>query len=120
MTTTVRRNGRESNVVHINLMKNKEHFGKFCRAMDKVMGCRHRHCEKSCWAWAVRDIQSWCDEGVTIDAAANKWAESGLTHKDGEDIWCDILDVSDLDVVRELLKEGGDVEEKQESVRFVR
>ena len=93
-------------MIRINLMKNKKQFGLFCRAMDKTMGCRHRHCEKSCWAWAVRDIQSWCDEGVTIDAAANKWAESGLTHKDGEDIWCDILEVDNLDVVRDLLKEG--------------
>lgn len=96
-------------MIHVNLMGNRKHFVLFCRAMDKVMGCRHRHCEKSCWAWAVRDIQSWCDEGVTIDAAARKWAETGLTHEDGKDILADLLGVDDLNVVRDILKEGNDV-----------
>jgi hypothetical protein len=93
-------------------MGNRKDFRKFCRAMEKEMNCRRPHCEKSCFAWAVRDIQSLCDEGVTINAAANKWAESGLTHRDGEDILADLLGVNDLDIVRDILKEGGDVEKQ--------
>ena len=97
-------------MIKINLMGNRRDFGKFCRAMDKVMGCRHRYCEKSCWAWAVRDIQSLCDEGWSINAAARKWATRSITHIQGEEILSDLLDVDNLDVIREILKEGGDVE----------
>jgi hypothetical protein len=90
----------------INLMGNKKDFNKFCSSMDRVMDCRYRHCERKCWAWAVRDIQSWCDEGVTIDAAARKWATTGVTHIQGEEILSDLLNVDNLSIVRDILKEG--------------
>lgn len=99
----------------LNLMRNKEHFSRFCAAMEKVMGCRSPHCEKTCWAWAVRDIQKLCnEEGMGIDAAARKWAETGLKHTDGEDIWCNLLDVDNLDIVRNILNEKGRILIKEE------
>lgn len=75
--------------------------------MDKTMGCRSRHCERTCWAWAVRDIQSLCDAGMGMDAAARKWAETGLKHKDGEEILADAMGIDNLDEIRVLLREKG-------------
>ena len=88
----------------INLMGNDEHFGVFCRAMDKLLGCRTPHCQQTCWAAAIRYVQKRCNEGLSLGAAVTEWATTGLSHKDGEDILCNILGVDNLDVVRGYLK----------------
>lgn len=99
-------------MIRINLIGNNEHFGWFCRAMDGLFSCRSRHCENTCWAGALRSVQKNCNGGMGVNAATRKWAETGLTHKDGEEIWCDLLKVDDLEKVRELLREDKNVEEK--------
>lgn len=92
-------------MIRINLMSNKNHFEKFCAAMDALFSCRSPHCDKCCWASALRSVQGDCNKGVGVSSAAHRWAESGLTHKDGEEILADLMKVDNLDEVRKLLKE---------------
>jgi len=42
-------------------------------------------------------------QGGTIAAAAKKWAETGLTHREGEEILKDILGVKDMGALRKCL-----------------
>ena len=90
-------------MIHINLIGNKKHFDQFCASMDKMFSCRAPHCDKTCWAQAMKDVQIRCNEGDTINGAARKWAETGLTHKDGEEILKDILGVKSMGAVRKSL-----------------
>jgi len=91
-------------MIHINLMGNQKHFDQFCAAMDKMFSCRAPHCDKTCWAQALKDVQITCNEkSVSINEAARKWAETGLTHKDGEDILKDVLGVKSMGAVRKSL-----------------
>jgi hypothetical protein len=90
-------------VIHVNVMGNKGHFDRFCASMDKLFQCRTRHCELTCWAQAMRDVQTRCNKGASIEAAARKWAETGLTHKAGEEILAGILGVKDMGALRKYL-----------------
>jgi len=103
-------------MIHINLMGNRGHFEKFCDEMNGELICRSPHCDKTCFAAAVVQIQKWCNEGMTIKAAVRRWATTGLTHKEGGEILADLMGVDDLEKVRDLLKEEslpGDTSEKK-------
>jgi hypothetical protein len=99
-------------MIQINLMGNKGHFEKFCDEMNGELICRSPHCNKTCLAAAIIQIQKWCNEGMTLKAAVKKWVTTGLTHRDGEEILADLMGVKDLDEVREILSEDKNVENK--------
>jgi hypothetical protein len=90
-------------MIRVNLMTKERDIKTFCAAMDKLFSCRAPHCDKPCWAMALRDVQGACNKGATIAAAAKKWAETGLTHREGEEILKDILGVRDMGALRKYL-----------------
>jgi len=91
-------------MIHINLLGNKSHFDKFCDAMNRCVSCREKHCEKTCWAMALKNVQEWCSQGMELNKAVRKWWETGLSHKEGAEILCNIMKVEDLNKLRELIK----------------
>lgn len=95
-------------MIHVNLITNKRDAETFCDCMDRLLKCRRRHCHLSCWAQALRDVQTRCDKGETIAAGCKKWAETGIAHKVGEEILADILGVIDMDALRAALRLPGE------------
>jgi hypothetical protein len=86
-------------------MISQDHVERFCAAMDEQLQCRSPKCEKLCWARALLFVEKKSRDGMPVEVAVKKWAETGLTHKDGEEIIADFLGVDDLDTVRDLLRE---------------
>ncbi len=96
-------------MIHINLITRERDTKTFCDCMDKLLGCRSRHCELTCWAMALRDTQLACNKGTTIAAGVKRWAETGIRHRpEGEEIMADILGVKDMGALRKALRLSGE------------